>query len=77
MVVSAGTHEQHGVIGVPVYAASRPPGDFSLDPASPGFDAGVRIPNFNDDVRGQAPDMGAFEAGSTPMEFGVNAYLQR
>ena len=74
MVVSAGNQEQHGVIGVPVYAASRPAGDFSLDPASPGFDAGVRIPNFNDDFRGQAPDIGAFEAGSAPMEFGVNAY---
>ena len=73
-VVSAGKQEQHGVTGVPVYAASRPAGDFSLDPASPGFDAGVRIPNFNDDVHGRAPDMGAFEAGSAPMEFGANAY---
>jgi len=74
MVVSAGNQESHGVIGEPVYAASRPPGDFSLEPGSPGFDAGVRIPNFNDDVRGRAPDMGAFEAGSAPLEFGVNAY---
>jgi hypothetical protein len=74
MVVSAGK-QQHGVIGVPVYAQSRPEGDFSLDPSSPGFDAGVRIPNFNDDFRGKAPDMGAFEAGSAPMQFGVKAYL--
>ena len=52
----------------------RRPGDFSLDPGSPGFDAGVRLPNFNDHFRGRAPDIGAFEAGSAPMEFGVNAY---
>jgi hypothetical protein len=77
MVVSAGNQEQHGAIGVPVYAASRPAGDFSLDPRSPGFDAGVRIPNFNDDFRGQAPDVGACEAGSAPLEFGVNAYQTR
>jgi hypothetical protein len=74
MVISSGKHEQHGVIGVPVYAPSRPTGDFALDPSSPGFDAGVRIPNFNDDFRGQAPDIGAFEAGSAPMEFGATAY---
>jgi hypothetical protein len=74
MVVSSGKQEQHGVIGVPVYAASRPSGDFSLDAGSPGFDAGERIPNFSDHFRGRAPDMGAFEAGSAPMEFGVHAY---
>ena len=73
-VRSAGNQEQHGVVGVPVYAHSRPAGDFSLDPGSPGFDAGVAIPNFNDDSRGRGPDLGAFEAGSAPMEFGVNAY---
>jgi hypothetical protein len=73
-VRSAGNQERHGVVGVPVFAASRPAGDFALDPGSPGFDAGQRIPNFNDDARGQGPDIGAFEAGSAPMEFGVNAY---
>lgn len=73
-VISAGKQEQHGVTGMPVYATSRPPGDFSLVPGSPGYDAGVWIPNFNDDFRGKAPDMGAFEAGSEPMQFGVNAY---
>jgi len=50
-------------------------GDFSLDPGSPGFDAGEVIPNFNDGFAGQAPDIGAFEAGSPPMEFGVKAKL--
>ena len=45
----------------------------SIGPSSPGFDAGEIIPNFNDDFRGKAPDIGAFEAGSPPMEFGVRA----
>jgi hypothetical protein len=73
-VRSAGNQEPHGVVGVPVYAGSLPAGDFSLERSSPGFDAGVAIANFNDDFRGRAPDMGAFEAGSAPMEFGVSAY---
>jgi hypothetical protein len=73
-VVSAGKQESHGVVGVPVYATSRPAGDFSLAPGSPGFDAGVPIPNFNDGFHGRAPDMGACEAGAPPLEFGVNAY---
>ncbi len=74
MVVAAGKQEAHGVFGVPKYAASRKAGDFSLADDSPGFDAGVVIPNFNDGFRGRAPDIGAFEAGSAPLEFGVNAY---
>jgi hypothetical protein len=73
MVVSAGKPEQHGVFGIPVYEASRPFGDFSLAPHSPGYDAGIIIPNFNDDFRGRAPDMGAFEAGAEIMKFGVQA----
>ncbi len=73
-VVSAGNQERHGVQGVPIYAPNRPPGDFSLDATSPGFDAGEIVPNFSDNFHGKAPDIGAFEAGSTPMEFGVMAY---
>jgi hypothetical protein len=34
----------------------------------------VRIPNFNDDFAGKAPDMGADEAGAPALEFGVQAY---
>ncbi len=63
------------MVGVPVYATSRPAGDFSLAPGSPGFDAGVPIPNFNDGFHGRAPDIGACEAGTAPLEFGVNAYV--
>ena len=56
-VRSAGKQEVHGVVGVPIYAANRPSGDFSLAPSSRGFDAGVPLPNFNDGFQGQAPDM--------------------
>jgi hypothetical protein len=34
-----------------------------LAPGSPGIDAGVVIPNFNDGYRGAGPDTGAFETG--------------
>lgn len=47
---------------------------FALSPGSRGFDAGVALPNFNDGFAGAGPDIGAQEAGSAPMEFGVNAY---
>jgi hypothetical protein len=73
MIVSAGKPESHAVFATPVYAPNRAPGDYSLDPGSPGFDAGERLPNFNDGFQGKGPDIGAFEAGNKPMQFGVNA----
>ncbi len=50
-------------------------GLFWLSPASPGYDRGVLLPNFNDGYEGGAPDIGAHEAGTSLMEFGVDAYL--
>jgi hypothetical protein len=49
-------------------------GDFSLSAGSPGYDSGMAIPNFTDGHEGAAPDIGAQESGSPPMEFGVDAY---
>jgi hypothetical protein len=49
--------------------------NFFLKSSSLGYDAGIVIPNFIDHYNGDAPDMGAFEAGDLPMEFGTNAYL--
>ncbi|MHC4595900.1 MAG: hypothetical protein ACYS19_13295, partial [Planctomycetota bacterium] len=66
--------ERHGVHDVPIYDPNNGDGEFALDPSSTGYDAGVVIPNFNDDYSGAAPDIGAHEAGSPPMEFGVDAY---
>ena len=70
--------EPHAIKGVPIYAPgngplSGPGGMYQLDPSSPGYDAGVVIPNFNDNYQGAAPDIGAHEAGSARMEFGTGA----
>lgn len=40
------------------------------------MDAGEVIPNFNDGYVGKAPDLGAFEVGRPPLEFGRRAYLK-
>lgn len=37
---------------------------------NPALDAGVRLPGFNDDFAGTAPDIGAFENGRPPLRFG-------
>jgi hypothetical protein len=41
---------------------------------NPVIDGGIRIPNFNDDFTGDAPDVGAFEVGRPPLRFGRRAY---
>jgi hypothetical protein len=66
--------EPNGINDVPIYDRNNGDGEFALDSSSPGYDAGVVIPNYNDNYNGAAPDIGAHEAGSPPMEFGVNAY---
>jgi hypothetical protein len=43
---------------------------------NPLIDGGVVIPGFNDDYVGAAPDIGAFEVGAPPLEFGRRAYLK-
>ena len=54
---------------------SRNGKDFAItDPLvqgkNPALDAGVRLPGFNDDYSGAAPDIGAFENGRPPLRFG-------
>ena len=41
-----------------------------LDAPNPAIDKGVRLPGFNDDFSGAAPDIGAFETGRPPLRFG-------
>ena len=41
---------------------------------NPLIDGGKRIPGFNDDFKGLAPDVGAFEVGTAPLEYGRRAY---
>jgi hypothetical protein len=68
--------ESHGLAAsTPVYAAgngwqSGSGGMYQLAPSSPGYGAGVRIPNFNDAYA--APDFGAQQSGAPAMKFGVN-----
>jgi hypothetical protein len=69
--------QTHGIVGTPIYQSghgwsSESGGDYQLAPHSPGYDRGARLPNFNDDFSGTAPDMGAAEAGKPAMRFGVS-----
>lgn len=43
---------------------------------NPVIDAGDVLPNFNDGFTGKAPDLGAFEVGRPPLEFGRRAYVK-
>ncbi len=52
--------QQNGIAAMPIYERS-PDGRLWLVPGTPGYDAGQRIANFNDDFQGKAPDMGAVE----------------
>jgi hypothetical protein len=54
---------KHGLQAAPVYDRAMD-GRLWLAPGTPGYDAGQRIANFNDDFQGQAPDMGAVETHS-------------
>jgi len=71
--------EAHGVPGEPIYAAragfdaATKTGRFQLAPGSPGEHGGQVIPNFSDGYTGAAPDIGAHQHGTPPMQFGVRA----
>jgi hypothetical protein len=43
---------------------------------NPMIDGGRLIPGFNDDYKGKGPDLGAFEVGAPPLEFGRRAYCK-
>jgi hypothetical protein len=43
---------------------------------NPMIDGGIVLPGFNDDFKGKAPDLGAFEVGNAPLEFGRRAYIK-
>ncbi|MEP1382355.1 MAG: hypothetical protein ABJK64_01035, partial [Paraglaciecola sp.] len=76
------TSQENGIKGSPTYYAvpdyskvlTTGVGIFVLGKESLGYDSGVKIANFNDNFQGDAPDIGAHEVGTAPMEFGVNAY---
>jgi hypothetical protein len=75
-------YERHGrLLTVPVFAAqTAAPSNFGsfmspptlvLDARSNAVDAGVRLPNINDDYTGERPDMGVLERGREPSQYGV------
>ena len=68
--------EPHGIRGRPVFQSPPEPGVFSLAPSSPGRDQGVELPNFNDGYQGAGPDIGAHEAETPAMVFGIPAWQQ-
>ena len=47
-----------------------------LQVKSPLIDSGFVLKGFNEDFKGSAPDIGAFEVGNPPLEFGRRAYLR-
>ncbi len=77
-ISAAGTPEIHGIKAEPIYVKNAglktDKGIFYLNPRSPGYDQGVRLPNFNDQYTGKAPDIGAHEADTPPLEFGQNSH---
>jgi hypothetical protein len=44
--------------------------DFQLRPGSAAVDAGIRLPNINDDFTGRAPDLGAYEINQPAPHYG-------
>jgi hypothetical protein len=73
--------EKNGIKKEPVYVEGAKfdfktmKANFFLVDGNPGVDAGEAVPNFCDGFKGKAPDMGAFESGTNPLEYGINAYL--
>jgi len=73
---SSVTQIRGGKIPVKFGAEERIVTDPVLQVPSPLIDRGQPLPNFNDGYTGQAPDLGAFEVGRPPLEFGRRAYLR-
>jgi hypothetical protein len=48
--------------------------DFRLRPRSAAIDKGVVLPTITDGFKGRAPDLGAYELGSTPPHYGPEAW---
>jgi hypothetical protein len=79
-IQAAAGHEEHGIKGEPRYVEgygiNAGTGQLWLAPDSLGYDAALRLPNFNDDYTGAAPDIGAHETYTPPLQFGADARKQ-
>ena len=83
-LAAATGQEAHGIeVDYDVFENLRPPDpakpravyfgrdlDFRLKPGGKAVDAGVRLPNVNDDFTGKAPDLGAYEVGKPAPVYG-------
>jgi hypothetical protein len=84
-LLSAATgQETHGIeVGYDIFENLQPPDpaksrqvyfardlNFHLKPGARAVDAGVRLPNINDDCTGKAPDLGALEVGKPDPVYG-------
>jgi hypothetical protein len=83
-LAAATGQESHGIeVDYDVFENLRPPDpakpravyfgrdlDFRLKPGGKAVDAGVRLPNVNDDFTGKAPDLGAYEVGKPAPVYG-------
>jgi hypothetical protein len=68
----------HNISGAPRFRSGQGSGlagRFQLEPGSPGHDAGVAIPGFNEGFHGRAPDIGAHEEGSPDLVFGPRGWI--
>jgi len=74
-------YESHGVmVDFEIFVDAEPAeegrtyepdfGDFTLRPGSAAVDAGVVLPNINDDYTGAAPDLGCYERGKPEPVYG-------
>ena len=80
--LKSATTEAHAVqVDMSVFAASvahpssgpfpqRQPADLRLATGSAAVDKGIALPAINDGFAGAAPDLGAYELGSTPPHYG-------
>lgn len=48
--------------------------DFRLRPRSAAIDKGMVLPTITDGFKGAAPDLGAYELGSTPPHYGPEVW---
>jgi hypothetical protein len=81
--------ESHGVLlGNTIFAGTVPtpsnfassmvgPVDMALHANSNAVDAGLVLPNINDNFNGGAPDLGAFEVGIAPPIYGARSSFPR
>ena len=80
--VATGQDKHSVTVDFDVFVKASPPGadprslykpsdfDFQLRPGSAAVDAGIRLPGVNDDLMGQAPDLGAYELGRPIPHYG-------